>query len=87
MLQLVYWDEKTFYFEHRFVTLRDEFVRAVMYTSYVVVGVNVDDLITKVAGSDVKKPEIPEELEAWIRSQEIWSANIRKTDWYLSLFV
>jgi hypothetical protein len=80
VLQLVYWDEKTFYFEHRFVTLRDEFVRAVMYTSYVVVGVNVDDLITKVAVSDVKKPEIPEELEAWIRSQEICSANIRKSD-------
>jgi hypothetical protein len=79
-LQLVFWDEKCIYFEQQFVTLRDGFVRAVALSKQNIVGVNVNDLMAKVAGSDVKKPDISEELQHWLKSIEISSAKLRKCD-------
>lgn len=80
VLQLVYWDDKAIYLEQQFVTLRDGFVRAVVLSKQNIVGINVDDLMAKLIGSDVKKPEILEELELWLKGIEVSSAKLRKSD-------
>jgi hypothetical protein len=80
VLQLVYWDDKAIYLEQHFVTLRDGFVRAVVLSKQNIVGVNVNDLMAKLIGSDVKKPEIPEELEHWLKGIEVSSAKLRKSE-------
>lgn len=80
VLQLIYWDDKAIYLEQQFVTLRDGFVRAVVLSRQNVVDVNVNDLMDKLVGSDVKKPEIPEELEHWLKGIEVSSAKLRKSD-------
>lgn len=85
VLQLVYWDDKSIYLEQQFVTLRDGFVRAVVLSRQNIVGVNVNDVIAELMGSDVKKPEIPEELEHWLKGIEVSSAKLRKSDWLLSI--
>lgn len=78
--KLVYWDDKSIYLEQQFVTLRDGFVRAVVLSKQNIVGVNVNDIMAKLVGSDVKKPEIPEELEHWLKAIEVSSAKLRKSD-------
>jgi hypothetical protein len=80
VFQLVYWDDKSIYLEQQFVTLRDGFVRAVVLSKQNIVGVKVDDLMAKLIGSDVKKPEIPEELDHWLKGLESLSAKLRKSD-------
>jgi hypothetical protein len=80
VLQLIYWDDKSIYLEQQFLTLRDGFVRAVALSRQNIVGVNVKDLMAEFVGSDVKKPEIPEELEHWLKGIEVSSAKLRKSD-------
>lgn len=80
VLQLVYWDDKSIYLEQHFVTLSDGFVRAVALSKQNIVGVDVNDLMAKLAGSDVKRPKIPEELDHWLKGIEISSAKLRKSD-------
>jgi hypothetical protein len=80
VFQLVYWDDKSIYLEQQFVTLRDGFVRAVVLSKQNIVGVNVDDLMTKLIGGDAQKPKIPEELDHWLKGLETMSAKLRKSD-------
>jgi hypothetical protein len=80
VFQLIYWDDKSIYLEQQFVTLRDGFVRAVVLSKQNIFGINVDDLIAKLAGNDVKRPEIPQELEHWLKGIEVSSAKLRKSD-------
>ncbi|XP_069697361.1 protein THEM6 [Periplaneta americana] len=78
--KLVYWDEKSIYLEQRFVTLRDGFIRAVILSKQNIVGVDVNDLMVKLIGKDVEKPALPEELDHWLRSIEVSSAKLKKSD-------
>jgi hypothetical protein len=80
VLQLVYWDDKSIYLEQRFVTLSDGFVRAVALSKQNIVGVNVNDLMARLAGSDVKSQNIPQELDYWLKGIEISSSKLRKCD-------
>lgn len=51
--RLVYWDDETLFFEYRFVTRTDGFVRAVVYNRQKVVGCGVDELLrATLAGHD-----------------------------------
>jgi hypothetical protein len=76
----VYWDDKSIYLEQHFVTLFDGFVRAVALSKQNIVGVDVNDLMAKLAGSDVKRPNVPEELDHWLKGIEISSVKLRKRD-------
>ena len=80
IFQLVYWDQKAIYLEQRFVTLRDGFVRAIALSKQSIINVKVDDLMEKLLGPDVKKPAMPEEIDHWIRGNEVSSVRLRKAE-------
>ena len=66
------------------MTLRDEFVYTVVITSFFLVGIDVNNLIVKVAGTHVKKLQVLEKLELVVRSLEASSANLTNV---VSLFL
>jgi len=73
--RLIYWDERSLYFEQSFVSLHDGFVRAVALCKNTVVGGSVVQML---AGCGVKHvPEMPKEVELWLASQEISSSRLR----------
>lgn len=78
MFQLVYWDEKALYLEQQFITLNDNFVRAIALSKQNIVGVNVCDLLKSLLGDEYKDPEKPAELDHWLESIEISSAKLRE---------
>jgi len=73
--RLIYWDQRSLYFEQSFVSLHDGFVRAVALCKNTVVGGSVVQML---AGLGVKHvPEMPKEVELWLASQEISSSRLR----------
>ncbi|KAH0535706.1 protein THEM6 [Cotesia glomerata] len=77
--QLIYWDEKNFYLEHEFISLSDNFVRAVVLSKQTVTGlkVPVSEVIAKVEPS-AQRPEMSNELKLWLDSMEESSQKLRK---------
>ncbi|XP_063231946.1 protein THEM6 [Bacillus rossius redtenbacheri] len=75
--QMVWWDDKAIYLEQRFVTLRDGFVRAVSLSKQSVIGVSADEAVRALAGADVSKPDLPEDLRLWLDSLQASSAKLR----------
>lgn len=76
-MQLVWWDEKAIYIEQQFVSLGDNFVRAIAMSKQCMTNVNVIDLMKNFSGGD-KRPECPEELKLWLESIELCSSKLRK---------
>jgi len=73
--RLIYWDERSLYFEQSFVSLHDGFVRAVALCKNTVVGGSVVQML---AGLGVKHvPQMPKEVELWLACQEITSTRLR----------
>ncbi|CAG5081228.1 Similar to CG4666: Protein THEM6 (Drosophila melanogaster) [Cotesia congregata] len=77
--QLIYWDEKNFYLEHEFISLSDNFVRAVVLSKQTVTGlkVPVSEVIAKVEPS-AQRPEMSNELKLWLDSMEESSQKLKK---------
>jgi hypothetical protein len=77
--QIIYWDSKALYMEHRFITPKDDFVRAIAICQQRVISCNADDIMKELLGLEggVQKPEIPLEVAKWIECNEISSANLR----------
>lgn len=76
--RLVWWDERSLYLEHRFVTLTDGFVRAVAISRQVAPGrFNMGELIEQFDECRVK-PERPEEIGHWLEAIEVSSLKLRK---------
>ncbi|KAF7988354.1 hypothetical protein HCN44_000927 [Aphidius gifuensis] len=77
--QLIYWDDKNFYLEHEFITLSDNFIRAVVLSKQSVTGlkVPVSDIIAKVEPG-AKRPELTKELSLWLDSMEESSKKLKK---------
>lgn len=80
--RLVYWDDVSVFFEYRFVTKADGFVRAIVYNRQRVVGCGADELVRAVAGAKadggpVRRPECPAEIHHWIQSNLVSSVNLR----------
>jgi len=70
---LVGWDAKSIYIEQQFVTLTDNFVRAVALSKQNIVGVDVDKML-----KDLPKPEQSLDLTQWLQSIETSSQRLRK---------
>lgn len=79
--KLIYWDEKSLYFEHKFVNLRNNFVHAVMLTKQTTIGLKVPltEFIDKIE-SNVFLPALENDLRLWIESMEHSSQKLRKKD-------
>jgi len=73
--RLVFWDEKSLFFEQKFVTLHDGFIRAIALCKNTVVGGSVKDMLASL-GHHIP-PACPEEVVLWLKSQEVSSARLR----------
>ncbi|KAF5302226.1 hypothetical protein FQA39_LY10265 [Lamprigera yunnana] len=79
--KMVYWDNKCIYLEQQFVSLKDNFVKAIVYSKQVAVGPNVEEIIAKLLDEDVThKPEMSEEIKHFIACMDASSATLRKKD-------
>lgn len=80
--RIVYWDDVSLFFEHRFVSKADGFVRAIVYNRQRVVNYSADELMrtlvgTKTADGALQRPDCPIEIHHWIQSNLMSSANLR----------
>ena len=79
LFQIIYWDSKAVYMEHRFITPKDDFVRAIAICQQRVITCNAEDIMKELLGPEagIQKPDIPLEVAKWIECNEISSANLR----------
>ncbi|XP_046674955.1 protein THEM6 [Homalodisca vitripennis] len=82
--KIVYWDHNSIYMEHRFITPKDEFVRAIALCRQRVINVSAEDVMQDLLTGKAQdperglgKPECPLEVLRWNESNEISSANLR----------
>jgi len=73
--RLIFWDERSLYFEQSFVSLHDGFVRAVAICKNTVVGGSMVEMMASVGVKSA--PAMPKEVELWVASQEITSSRLR----------
>jgi len=73
--RLVFWDEKSLFFEQKFISLHDGFIRAIALCKNTVVGGSVKEMLASL-GHHIP-PSCPEEVVLWLRSQEVSSARLR----------
>lgn len=85
LFQIVYWTDNSIFMEHRFITPKDEFVRAIALCRQRLINVNAEDVLRELMAGDkgsgieggYTKPECPLEVQRWNESNEISSANLR----------
>lgn len=79
--KLVYWDEKAIYLEHKFISVSDNFVRAIMISKQNIIGleISITELI-KTIDPEMQELEAPEDLEHWLKYNESCSQKLRKSD-------
>ncbi|XP_055371379.1 protein THEM6 [Condylostylus longicornis] len=75
--KLVWWDEKAIYIEQQFITLADNFVRAVALSKQCITKVNVMEIMKKFP-EGANRPEMPEEFRLWLEAIEVSSQKLRK---------
>ncbi|XP_055526294.1 protein THEM6-like [Wyeomyia smithii] len=75
--RLVWWDEKSLYFEHKFITLLDGFIRAIAFSKQVAAKVNLNDFMGRFEEC-LNKPPQPDEIRHWLAANEVSSLQIRK---------
>lgn len=73
--RMVYFDERSIYFEHKFVSLHDGFIRAIVLSKNTS-KMNVPDVMKELGLSSPL--DCPEELELFIRGHEISSEKLLK---------
>ncbi|XP_076236612.1 protein THEM6 [Calliopsis andreniformis] len=79
--KLIYWEDKHFYLEHEFISLTDNFVRAVVLSRQTTTGLKipVSEIVAQV-DPQAKRPEMGKDLELWLRSMEESSQKYKKQD-------
>ncbi|XP_046743224.1 protein THEM6-like [Diprion similis] len=79
--RLVYCDDKAIYLEHKFITLSDNFVRAIAISKQNITGleVTVSELISIVDPESVQL-EAPEDLKHWLEYINASSQKLKKSD-------
>lgn len=77
--KMIYWEDKHFYLEHEFISLTDNFVRAVVLSRQTVTGLDVPvSEILEQHEPNIKRPEIPKDLELWLQSMDQSSQKYKK---------
>ncbi|XP_017775876.1 PREDICTED: protein THEM6-like [Nicrophorus vespilloides] len=78
--KIVYWDEKSIFFEQQFIT-SDGFIRAVIISQNKLINLSVPETMAKLMDKDESyRPDIPEEVKLWVSSITASSNRLRKTD-------
>ncbi|XP_016657148.2 protein THEM6 [Acyrthosiphon pisum] len=88
--RIVYWDDMSIFFEFRFVSKADGFIRAIVYNRQRVVDCSADELMRTVIGGGAsaaaktadadnayRRPECPIEIHHWIQSNLMSSAILK----------
>lgn len=77
--QLIHWDDRSLYIEHEFISLWDNFVRAVALSKQTISGddVTVPQILEKLEPNLVLPP-MTEELRTWCESLDASSLRYRK---------
>ncbi|XP_032673323.1 protein THEM6 [Odontomachus brunneus] len=77
--KLIYWEDKHFYVEQQFISLTDNFIRAVVLSKQTATGlkVPVQDILTEIE-PEICRPEPTKELQLWLDSMEESSQNLKK---------
>jgi len=77
--KLIYWDDKNFYLEHQFISISDNFIRAVILSkqSVTALKVPVPEIIAKVEPG-AQCPPVSKELKLWLDSMEESSQRLKK---------
>jgi len=73
--KLIYWDDRSLYFEQKLITLHDNFVRAISLCKNTCVGGTVVEMMASLGITT--PPSCPEEVQLWIQSQEVSSNRLR----------
>lgn len=91
--KIIYWDEKTVFMEHRFITPSDGFVRAIAICRQRLLDCSAEAVIGALLERGIKqngnveagvtqiphvRPEMPQEVARWLESNEISSAQLRQ---------
>jgi len=79
LLQLIYWEDKHFYIENQFISLTDNFIRAIALSRQTVTGLKipVEEIIADIE-PEIRRPEPTKELQLWLESMEESSQSLRK---------
>ncbi|KPI97854.1 UPF0670 protein CG4666 [Papilio xuthus] len=79
---LVYWDDRSLFFEHEVVTIRDNEVRSLLVSRQFAIrkkDASTTKLLLKDLPGSHSKPTCPEYIKSWLNSMEINSAKLRNT--------
>ncbi|XP_011493979.1 PREDICTED: protein THEM6 [Ceratosolen solmsi marchali] len=91
--KIIYWDEKTIFMEHRFVTPSDGFVRAIAICRQRLLDCSAESVMGGLIDRGVKqngsletgvtqipqvRPEMPVEVARWLESNDVSSAKLRE---------
>ena len=75
--RLVYFDNRSLYFEQKFISKPDNFVRAIAFCKNTIV--NCDVLSLMKTHYDLSQPVCPEDLKKFIEANEICSNRLKMT--------
>ncbi|XP_039701884.1 protein THEM6 isoform X1 [Pteropus medius] len=75
--RLLGWDDRAFYLEARFVSLRDGFVCALLRTRQHVLGASPERVVQHLCKRRVEPPELPADLQHWVAYNEASSQLLR----------
>ncbi|KAL0134428.1 hypothetical protein PUN28_001308 [Cardiocondyla obscurior] len=77
--KLIYWEDKHFYIEQQFISLTDNFIRAVVLSRQTVTGLKipVEEIITEIEPG-TRRPEPTKDLQLWLESMEESSKSLKK---------
>ncbi|XP_061378010.1 protein THEM6-like [Danaus plexippus] len=78
--KLVFWDERSFFFEHEVITVHDGKVRYLFVSRQYAMGKNtnnIKDLIKGLPGSECE-PDCPNYISKWLQSMEMSSKKINR---------
>ncbi|XP_002759241.2 protein THEM6 isoform X2 [Callithrix jacchus] len=75
--RLLGWDDRAFYLEARFVSLRDGFVCALLRFRQHLLGTSPERVVQQLCQRRVEPPELPADLQHWISYNEASSQLLR----------
>ena len=64
--------------EQRYERCRDQFICAIAILKTTLIGITPAEIVADVVGKKIESPEFPEEVKAWIESNNISSQKLRK---------
>lgn len=78
--RIVWWDSRTLFFEHRFITLADGFVRAIAYSRCSIVNINVSEMMKELSFDETPQmiEGMPEEIRHWIQFNDVSSQKLKQ---------